>query len=95
MALGFHPVAYLWALALGLIPQLIGHTTLNWALHHLSATFVSIVTLAEPMGAGILAYLILQETPTLMAVFGGILVLIGIYIASRTELAATPSESNP
>jgi drug/metabolite transporter (DMT)-like permease len=86
--LGFHPVAYAWALALGLIPQLIGHTTLNWALHHLSATFVSIVTLAEPIGAGLLAYLILQETPTTVAILGGIFVLVGIYIASRTELAA-------
>ena len=54
---GFSPAAYGWALALGLVPQLIGHSTLNWALRHLSATFVAIVTLAEPIGSGILAFL--------------------------------------
>ncbi|MCF7975090.1 MAG: DMT family transporter [Phycisphaerae bacterium] len=84
--LGFHPAAYGWALALGLIPQLIGHTTLNWALHHLTATFVAIVTLAEPIGAGFLAYWILGEKITLSTGVGGVLVLAGIYVASRSEL---------
>ena len=52
--LGFSPKAYAWVLLLGLLPQLVGHSTLNWAVRHLSATFVSIVTLAEPIGAGVL-----------------------------------------
>ena len=84
--LGFHPAAYLWVLALGLIPQLVGHTTCNWALNHMTATFVAIVTLAEPMGAGLLAYLFLGETITLYTGIGGALVLVGIYVASQSEL---------
>ena len=56
--LGFGPAAYAWLLALGLVPQLIGHSTLNWALRHLSATYVSIITLAEPVGSGILAFVL-------------------------------------
>jgi drug/metabolite transporter (DMT)-like permease len=84
--LGFHPAAYGWALALGLIPQLIGHTTLNWALHHLTATFVAIVTLAEPIGSSLLAYWILDEQITVSTGVGGVLVLAGIYVASRSEL---------
>lgn len=83
--LGFHPAAYAWVLALGLIPQLVGHTTYNWALNHLSATFVAIVTLAEPMGASLLAYLFLNETVSLSTALGGALVLAGIFVASQSE----------
>jgi drug/metabolite transporter (DMT)-like permease len=83
---GFSLPAYGWMLALGLVPQLIGHSTLNWALEHLSATYVSIVTLAEPVGSGILAYIILNETVSWPTAAGGALILAGIYIASRAEL---------
>ena len=83
---GFSPAAYGWMLALGLVPQLTGHSTLNWALRHLSATYVSIVTLAEPLSAGILAYVILGEAVSWSTAAGGILILVGIYVASRAEL---------
>jgi drug/metabolite transporter (DMT)-like permease len=85
--LGFQPEAYFWVLALALGPQVVGHSTLNWALRYLSATFVSIVTLAEPIGSGLLAYLLLDEPVTISTLTGGVLVLTGIYIASRAELA--------
>ncbi|MBN1139738.1 MAG: DMT family transporter [Anaerolineae bacterium] len=84
--IGFSPAAYGWMLALGLIPQLTGHSTLNWALRHLSATYVSIVTLAEPLSAGLLAYIILGEAVSWSTAAGGALILAGIYIASRAEL---------
>lgn len=84
--LGFSLPAYGWMLALGLLPQLVGHSTLNWALRHLSATYVSIVTLAEPLGSGILAYIILSETVSWPTAAGGVLTLTGIYIASRSEM---------
>ncbi len=82
---GFGATTYGWMIALGLVPQLVGHSTLNWALAHLSATFVSLITLTEPIGSGILAYLILGEVVTLLAAAGGALILTGIYIASRAE----------
>jgi drug/metabolite transporter (DMT)-like permease len=84
--LGFTPEAYFWLLVLGLVPQLIGHSTLNWALRHLTATYVSIVTLAEPLSAGLLAYIILGEAFSWSTAVGGVLILAGIYIASRAEL---------
>ena len=83
---GFSLEAYGWVLALALGPQIIGHSTLNWALRHLSATFVSIVTLAEPIGSGLLAYLVLGEAVTGSTLVGGIVLLTGIYIASRAEM---------
>jgi drug/metabolite transporter (DMT)-like permease len=84
--LGFSPQAYGWMLALGLVPQLIGHSTLNWALQYLSATYVSVVTLAEPIGSGILAYILLGEAVTVAVAVGGAMVLAGIYVASRAEM---------
>jgi drug/metabolite transporter (DMT)-like permease len=86
--LGFSLPAYGWLLALGLVPQLVGHSTLNWALRHLSATFVSILTLTEPIGSGILAYIVLGEVLTWATAIGGVLILAGIYIASRAEARA-------
>jgi len=80
---GYSPMTYLWIVLLALIPQLIGHSTYNWALAHLPAAFVAITTLGEPIGSAILAYFILQETPTAAVLTGGALILIGIYLASR------------
>jgi drug/metabolite transporter (DMT)-like permease len=82
---GFGPRAYGWLLLLGLVPQLVGHSTLNWGLRHLSATFVAAITLAEPIGASILAFLALGERIATLTLGGGVLILVGIYIASRAE----------
>jgi drug/metabolite transporter (DMT)-like permease len=83
--IGFEPRAYAWAAALGLVPQLIGHSTLNWALRYLSATMVAIVTLSEPIGSSVLAYILLHEMVSVSTLLGGVLVLTGIVMASRAE----------
>jgi drug/metabolite transporter (DMT)-like permease len=80
---GYSPATYLWVVLLALIPQLVGHSTYNWALRYLPAAMVSITTLGEPVGSAILAYFILSERPTLLTIFGGALILGGIYLASR------------
>jgi drug/metabolite transporter (DMT)-like permease len=87
---GYSPPIYLWLILLALVPQLIGHSTFNWALGYLSAAFVSITLLGEPIGSIILAYFILHEKPTLIKLIGGGLILVGIYIASRSEASKTP-----
>jgi len=81
--LGYHWLTYVWLLLLALVPQLIGHSTYNWALAYLSATLVAVMTLGEPIGTSILAYFILKETPTLLMIVGGVLILLGIYLSVR------------
>jgi drug/metabolite transporter (DMT)-like permease len=81
--LGYAPSTYMWIVLLALIPQLIGHSTYNWALRYLPAAMVSVTTLGEPIGSAILAYFFLRESPTLLVIFGGLLILAGIYLASR------------
>jgi drug/metabolite transporter (DMT)-like permease len=83
--LGYAPKTYLWIFLLAVVPQLIGHSTYNWLLKYLPATFVAITTLAEPIGAAILAYFLLQETPTRSVLIGGGLILVGIYLASKEK----------
>lgn len=82
---GFPPMAYFWFLMLALVPQLLGHSSFNWALGYASAALVSVALLVEPIGATLLAYIFLGETPTMLKIIGAILVLIGVYIASRGE----------
>ena len=79
---GFSPATYTWIILLALVPQLIGHTTYNWALRYLPAALVSITTLAEPVGSAILAYFILQEVPSRLTLLGGVIILAGLYLAS-------------
>jgi drug/metabolite transporter (DMT)-like permease len=83
---GYSPITYVWLLLLAFIPQLIGHSTYNWALRYLPASFVAVTTLGEPVGSAILAFFILQETPTWFTLFGGALILTGIYIVSRQNI---------
>lgn len=83
--LGFTPRAMGWLLALGVVPQLIGHTSLNWALGYLPATLVALVTLAEPLGSSLLAYLLLGEPVGWPTAVGGAVVLVGLLIATRPQ----------
>jgi drug/metabolite transporter (DMT)-like permease len=83
--LGYPPRTYGWIFLLAAFPQLIGHSTYNWALRYLPASFVAVTTLGEPIGSAILAFFLLQETPTVIVAGGGVLILIGIYLASRRQ----------
>lgn len=82
---GYSQPTYLLFLLIALFPQVIGHTSLNWALKLFSATTVSIFTLAEPIGASILAYLILHEQVGWVKVIGGAIILSGIVITILSE----------
>ncbi len=81
---GFSPVIYLFFLLLAIGPQLLGHTSFNYSLRYLSAAFVSVSLLGEPIGSTVLALVILKEVPTPLEVIGGMVILIGIYLASRS-----------
>lgn len=83
---GYSSTTYLMFVLLALVPQVIGHSAFNWALGYLSAPFVSVTILGEPVGATILAWLILHEAPTLLKIAGGAMILSGIYLASRREV---------
>jgi drug/metabolite transporter (DMT)-like permease len=82
---GYSPQTYLMFVLLAVGPQIIGHSSLNWALRHLSASAVGVTTLGEPVGSTILAYFFLQEVPTLIKMGGAVLILAGIYYSLREQ----------
>lgn len=83
---GFSSSTYFYLFLLALIPQLIGHTTFNWALRYLSTSIVAIAILGEPVGSTLLAYFILKEGLTVLKMVGGSLILIGISIALQKRI---------
>ncbi|HEX4985482.1 MAG TPA: DMT family transporter [Burkholderiales bacterium] len=77
--------AWLLMAALGLGPQLVGHTALNWALRRLSASFVAVAILGEPVGAALLAWICFGEGFGALQFCGFVLLLAGIFMAARAE----------
>ncbi len=90
---GFSPNIYGWLLLLGLIPQLLGHSSFNWALGYLPAAFVSVALMGEPIGTIILAYLIFAEIPLIGEMIGGVLTLTGILVVSLANAQSKKVQS--
>ena len=80
---GYSTTTYLMMALLAVVPQLLGHSSLNWSLRFVSATLITVAVLGEPVGATALAFVILGGVPTLAEVTGGILILAGIFLAFR------------
>lgn len=78
----FSPSTLLWIFLLALIPQLLSHSTINWALRYLPAALVSVTLLGEPAASTIWAYIFLEETPPALRILGAALVLLGIAVAA-------------
>jgi drug/metabolite transporter (DMT)-like permease len=95
---GYSPQVWLLMLALGLIPQLLGHSAANYAVRHVSASFVAVIILGEPIGSTVLAMLLLDEWPSGLQIIGGGLILAGIVLASLAEerrKARIPAATGP
>ena len=82
---GLPASAYAAIVLLALVPQLIGHNAMNWALGSLSAAVVAVAILGEPVGSAIIAAVVLGEVPTALEAVGGAVVLAGVYVALRGE----------
>ena len=82
---GYEPKVWLLFALITIGPQFLGHTVFNYLLGHLEAVVVTIAIMAEPVGATLLALVIVGEAPTASEVAGGALILAGVY----TALAAT------
>jgi drug/metabolite transporter (DMT)-like permease len=72
------PTAWLILAGLAIGPQLIGHTSINYAMRHLSALLVTIALLGEPIGSAILAFFLFHERIAPLQLTGLIGLLVGI-----------------
>jgi drug/metabolite transporter (DMT)-like permease len=84
--LGYGMETYAALLALGLVSQVIGHTSYNWTLSTLPPAFVAICLLGEPVIGALLGWLYLGEVVPVAAALGGVLILAGIWLAIRAEI---------
>jgi drug/metabolite transporter (DMT)-like permease len=76
---------YLWIGMLALVPQLIGHTGINYAIKYVDPTFVATMTLFEPIGASILALILFDELPLGLTLIGALVLLFGILLVARSN----------
>lgn len=76
-----YPTSYWWIfLALAIVPTFLGHTMFNWALKWLSTSTISMAIVFEPIGASLLAYLVLGEEVTWSQFLGGTIVMFGLFL---------------
>jgi drug/metabolite transporter (DMT)-like permease len=86
--LGYPSKTWLMFVLITAGPQFLGHTTFNYLLGHVRASIVAVALLAEPVGATLLAWLILGERPGVATAIGGAVVLVGVYLAIAAESRA-------
>lgn len=87
---GYTARTYLFLVLVALIPQVVGHSLLNWVLARVSATVISVSVMAEPVVSTVLAFFILEEVPPATSLVGGVVILAGIYLALRRPAVGRP-----
>jgi drug/metabolite transporter (DMT)-like permease len=78
---GFSLPSWAYLLCLGLITQVGGYFSINYALGYIDSSTVSILTLLQPILTAVFAVIVLNEAFTVYHILGGILVLAGLAIA--------------
>jgi drug/metabolite transporter (DMT)-like permease len=79
--LGYPVAVYLYIVLMAIAAQVIGHTTINWAVRWIAPTLVTLAILFEPVSSSVLGYLIFKEVPGLLVLVGGVVLLGGVALA--------------
>lgn len=82
-----------WAVYLGAFPTSLGFATWSYALRRGSAGRTAALNYLIPVVAIALGWVVLHETPPWLAVAGGVLCLIGVYLARRLSSKPQPEDS--
>lgn len=93
--LEYPPATFGWVFLLAALPQLVGHTGVNYAMKFLDPTLVTTVILLEPVGASLLALLIFTEVPGLLTVAGAAILLLGVLLTVRFSQSQRPPQASP
>lgn len=75
------PHLWLAFLLMAIIPTTLGHTLVQSILDRVRPGVISIALLGEPIGAALLAWLVLGQVPSATDVLGGVVTLAGIALA--------------
>jgi len=74
---------YLLFFLIALIPQVIGHSIINYSLKFFSPVFISLAILGEPLGATIFGIIFFKEIPKVLEIIGGLFIITGIIISDK------------
>ena len=78
---GYSSLTYGLMVLMAIVPQLIGHTSLNWAVRWVSPTLITLLNLFEPVASSGLALVMFGEVPGMQVLIGAIILLIGVGVA--------------
>lgn len=87
--LGFRLEGYLILLVMGLVPQLLGHSSLNYILGYFPATLVSMFSQLEPVGSAVFAFILFRELPPGQQIIGSSIIIAGVFMASRGSIRSS------
>lgn len=76
---------WLYFLLLAILPNLLGHTVFNWALKWISTSVISMAILFEPVGATVLAYMIIGEKVFMTQIIGGLIIILSVSLFITNE----------
>ena len=82
---GFSHNEYGGLLLLGIVPTLIGHGSMYFAVRYVSPTVVASTPMGEPILASIFAWFLFQEAIGYPTLIGGVCTLLGLFIIARKK----------
>ena len=82
---GFSSYEFGGLLLLGIIPTILGHGSMYYAIRYVSPTVVASTPMGEPILASIMAWYLFQESVGFATLIGGSITLIGLFILIRQK----------
>ena len=79
-----------WLVYLGVFPTAIAFSTYAFALRHMSASSLGVTTYLVPPITIVMGVVFLDELPPVMAYVGGVLALLGVWLARRRPRRRAP-----
>jgi drug/metabolite transporter (DMT)-like permease len=94
------PAVAWWAMAwIIMVPSVLSYSLNTYALKRIHSSTVAAYVSLQPLFGVALAYLILDDRLTIQTAIGGLLVLVGVVLVSRSEavepMATIPGEPAP
>ncbi|MCY4465850.1 MAG: DMT family transporter [Chloroflexi bacterium] len=85
---GYSLEAYLWALVVTILAQVLGHLGMNLALQFLRATALAILLQVGVVLSAVIALLAFGEVPSVLQVAGSALVIYGVVVVTYEQTRA-------
>jgi len=82
---GFSSYEFGGLLLLGIIPTILGHGSMYYAIRYVSPTVVASTPMGEPILASIMAWFLFQESVGFATLIGGSITIIGLFILIRQK----------